>query len=295
MRLSTLKLNGEETACIRCAEGLLPIKRLNAKTGQNWESDMFSLICAGDVPRLNGWYRDGGKEVCESLVSECIPFDEAVYAPLYRNPAKIFGIGLNYVEHAADLSIAAPTGIPGSFFKPATSIIGPGDEVLLPEGAHVFDGEGELAVIIGKRCKNVARGDWLDVVAGFAVCCDMTALDVLEKNTRYLTISKSFDTFFGLSHQLVTPDEIEDINRLRVATVLNGEVFAENVVSNMTFTPDFLVSFHSEFMTWMPGDIISTGTPRGVHIAHGDTIEARVQGFEPLKHPVVDLKKIKKA
>ena len=118
----------------------------------------------------------------------------------------------------------------------------------------------------------------------------MTSLDILKQNTRFLTISKSFDTFFGLSHQLITPDEIEDIMELKVRTVINGEVFAENFVKNMTFSPQFLISFLSQIMTWLPGDIISTGTPRGVHIHDGDVIEGQVDGFSPLKNPVVDLK-----
>lgn len=292
MRFSTIRLDEKEIAGIVTAEGVLPIERLNKSQNTRWETDMYAIICAGQVGEINDWYRAGGKAIAEGLTGDIIPFAEVTYAPLYRTPQKIFGIGLNYVEHAQDLSEKAPVGIPGSFFKPNTCIIGPGDTVLLPTMADVFDGEGELAVIIGKRCFDVKQEDWLSVVAGFAVACDMTSLDILEKNTRYLTIAKSFNTFFGLSHQLVTPDEIPDVMKLKVRTVLNGKVFAENVVSNMTFTPDFLVSFHSRVMTWLPGDIISTGTPRGVHIAHNDVIEGQVDGFEPLSHPVVDMKKV---
>ncbi len=125
------------------------------------------------------------------------------------NPGKIFCIGLNYREHAADLSEESPISFSGSFFKPATTIIAPDEPVLLPKIADVCDGEGELAIIMGKECENVKREDWLDYVAGFTVTYDMTSLDILEKNTRFLTLAKSFDTFLGLSHQLVTPDEIE--------------------------------------------------------------------------------------
>lgn len=292
MRLATVKHGGKEVAAVVASDGLVLIDTINASEQSAWESDMFQLIWNGQVSELNQWYRAGGKEKLEAM--EKIAFHDAVYAPLYRTPNKIFGIGLNYVEHARDLSEKTPTGIPGSFFKPNTAIIGLGDNVELPLMANVCDGEGELAVILGKRCDNVKKENWLDVVAGFTVATDMTSLDILEKNTRYLTIAKSFNTFFGLGHQLVTPDEIENIMDLKVRTVLNGEVFAENYVHNMTFTPDFLVSFLSEVMTWLPGDIISTGTPRGVHIAHGDVIEGQVDGFEPLYHKVVDKKVLAK-
>lgn len=292
MRFATIKHHGEEKAAIVAPQGLVLLETVNRAAEKNWETDMFSLICEGQVPVINNWYREGGREKVASM--DAVPYSEAVYGPLYRKPSKIFGIGLNYAEHARDLNEKTPQGIPGSFFKPYTTIIGIGDDVQLPLMANVCDGEGELAVILGKRCENVPREKWLDYVAGFTVSTDMTALDILEKNTRYLTIAKSFNTFFGLGHQLLTPDEIEDIMALKVRTVLNGNVFAENYVRNMTFPPDFLVSFLSEVMTWLPGDIISTGTPRGVHIAHGDVIEGQVDGFEPLFHKVVDKKVLRK-
>ena len=291
MRISTIKLAEKEMAAIALPQGLIPITAINERFCTDWKEDVFSLICSGQLSEMNRWYRSGGKEKIQTAKDALIPYDQAAFAPLYRNPGKIFCIGLNYREHAADLSEESPVGFPGSFFKPATTIIAPDEPVLLPKIANVCDGEGELAVIMGKKCKNVKQEDWLDYVAGFTVTCDMTSLDILEKNTRFLTLSKSFDTFFGLSHQLVTPDEIEDVMQLKVRTILNGEVFAENAVSNMTFTPDHLVSLLSEVMTWMPGDILSTGTPRGVHIHDGDVIEGQVDGFLPIRHPVIDLKK----
>jgi 2-keto-4-pentenoate hydratase/2-oxohepta-3-ene-1,7-dioic acid hydratase in catechol pathway len=128
------------------------------------------------------------------------------------------------------------------------------------------------------------------VVAGFTTIIDMTAEDILRKNPRYLTLSKNFDTFFSFGPQIITPDEIENISRLNVQTVINGRVHAENTVSNMTFPPDFLVSFHSKVMTLLPGDIISTGTPRATPLSHGDKMECRISGFHPLINPVIDLK-----
>lgn len=288
MRFSTIRCAGKEVASVATPKGLVLIETINSEVKKDWPTDMQTLIQSGGIFTMNQWYRSGGKAKVERM--EAIPFDTAEYAPLIRKPAKIFGIGLNYADHAKDLNEQTPTGFPGSFFKPYTTIIGPGDAVNLPLLADVCDGEGELAIIMGKEGKNIPAENWLDYVAGFTVSTDMTSLDILKQNTRFLTISKSFDTFFGLSHQLITPDEIENIMELKVRTVINGEVFAENFVKNMTFSPQFLVSFLSQIMTWLPGDIISTGTPRGVHIHDGDVIEGQVDGFSPLKNPVVDLK-----
>lgn len=118
----------------------------------------------------------------------------------------------------------------------------------------------------------------------------MTAEDILRINPRYLTRAKNFDTFLSFGPVLVTPDEIEDVNKLNVATVINGRIHARNVVSNMTFPPAYLVSFHSKVATMLPGDIILTGTPRAVQINDGDVIECHIDGFEPLANPVIDLK-----
>jgi 2-keto-4-pentenoate hydratase/2-oxohepta-3-ene-1,7-dioic acid hydratase in catechol pathway len=128
------------------------------------------------------------------------------------------------------------------------------------------------------------------VVAGFTTIIDMTAEDILRQNPRYLTVSKSFDTFFSFGPQLVTPDEIDDVSELKVSTVINSKVHAENTVSNMTFSPAFLVSFLSQVMTLHAGDIISTGTPGAVAIGDGDIVECRINGFKPLVNPVLDLK-----
>ena len=150
-----------------------------------------------------------------------------------------------------------------------------------------------MGVIFGKECVDVERADWLSVVAGFTTIIDMTAEDILRRNPRYLTLSKSFESFFSFGPQLVTPDEIEDVMQLKVATIHNGRVHAENVVANMTFPPDFLVSFHSQVMKMYPGDIISTGTPRAVHISHGDQVTCRIDGFAPLECPVIDKKTLR--
>ncbi|MEW9096467.1 MAG: fumarylacetoacetate hydrolase family protein [Clostridiaceae bacterium] len=290
MRLSTIKLYGLEVSGIITSKGVIPVGSVNEKFNRSWSTDTFEIIKLGQLEEINNWYRAGGKEELEELKEEVIPFEKAKFAPLYRHPRKIFGIGLNYVEHASDLAEKAPNTEPASFFKPDTTIIGHGDTIKIPLQSEKTTGEAELGVIFGKECENVEREDWTSVIAGFTTIIDMTAEDILRKNPRYLTRSKSFETFFSFGPQLITPDEVEDILKLKVATVLNGKIIAQNTVSNMTFPPDYLVSFHSKVMKMFPGDIISTGTPRAVHINHGDVIECWIDGFEKLVNPVIDKK-----
>ncbi len=290
MRLATIKQNFVETAVVVTDLGVIPVEVINDKFSKNWATNLLEIIQSGDLQMMNKWYLAGGKGQLKELKHHTIPKGQIQFAPLYRRPRKIWGIGLNYMDHAADLAEKAPNTEPASFMKPDTAIIGQGEDIKIPLQSEKTTAEAELGVIFGKECKDVEKEDWLSVVAGFTNIIDMTAEDILRKNPRYLTRSKSFNTFFSFGSQLVTPDEIEDVMTLKVATVINGGIHAENVISNMTFPPDYLVSFHSKVMTMLPGDIISTGTPRAVHINDGDVVECRINGFETLHNPVVDLK-----
>src|SRR5699024_6509067 len=149
--------------------------------------------------------------------------------------------------------------------------------------------EAELGIVIGKTCKNVSIEEAPSVIAGFTALIDMTAEDILQLNPRYLTRAKSFDTFFSFGPHLVTPDEVDDVHKLNVSTIINGKTHRKDSVSNMTFEPWSLVSFHSKVMTLLPGDIICTGTPGAVVIRDGDIVECHIDGFEPLINNVKDL------
>ncbi len=293
MKLAVVKVRDLEKVCVCTSIGLVPMDSINRRFKRNLPSGMLSLIQTGNFEQLIEWYRSGGREKLETMEDEAIRTDKAQFAPLYRQPQKIWGIGLNYSAHASDLSVKVPTVTPASFMRPDTSIIGYGDYIKIPIQSEKTTAEAELGIVIGKKCKSVEPKDWLSVVAGFVAILDMTAEDILRQNPRYLTMSKSYDTFFSLGPYLVTPDEIDNVPNLEVATVINGKVHAQNLVSNMIFSPAYLVSFHSKIMTMLPGDIISTGTPGAVSLQDGDTVECRITGFEPLVNPVTDLKNIK--
>jgi 2-keto-4-pentenoate hydratase/2-oxohepta-3-ene-1,7-dioic acid hydratase in catechol pathway len=277
LRLVTIRQGGREVAAVVLPDGVASVEEVYGLSGEG--ADLLSLLESGRFYELKEAYDRG--EVRGGASSQLS------YAPLYRRPRKIWGIGLNYVEHAGDLSEIAPANEPASFMRPDTTIIGLGDEVVLPAQSERVTAEGELALVIGREAKDVSEEDAPSVVAGFTPVLDMTAEDILRRNPRYLTRSKSFDTFFSFGPELVTPDEIADLGALEVSTVLNGEVRRSNTVSNMMFSPWWLVSFHSRVMTLLPGDVISTGTPGAVVIHEGDVAECRITGFEPLSNPVV--------
>jgi 2-keto-4-pentenoate hydratase/2-oxohepta-3-ene-1,7-dioic acid hydratase in catechol pathway len=277
LRLVNIRQECREEAAIVLPNGVTPVREIYGFSAE--DTNLLSLLKSGRFYDLKEAY--DREEVRGETISR------PSHAPLYRRPRKIWGIGLNYVEHAGDLSEKAPSDEPASFMRPDTTIVGPGDEIVLPPQSERVTAEGELALVMGREGKGVSEEEAPHFVAGFTTVLDMTAEDILRRNPRYLTRSKSFDTFFSFGPELVTPDEIEDLDALEVATVLNGEVWRSNTVSNMTFSPWWLVSFHSRFMTLLPGDVISTGTPGAVVIQEGDVAECRITGFEPLSNPVV--------
>jgi 2-keto-4-pentenoate hydratase/2-oxohepta-3-ene-1,7-dioic acid hydratase in catechol pathway len=277
LRLVNIRQECREEAAIALPNGVTPVREIYGFSAE--DTNLLSLLKSGRFYDLKEAY--DREEVRGETISR------PSHAPLYRRPRKIWGIGLNYVEHAGDLSEKAPSDEPASFMRPDTTIVGPGDEIVLPPQSERVTAEGELALVMGREAKDVSEEEAPHFVAGFTTVLDMTAEDILRRNPRYLTRSKSFDTFFSFGPELVTPDEIEDLDALEVATVLNGEVWRSNTVSNMTFSPWWLVSFHSRIMTLLPGDVISTGTPGAVVIQEGDVAECRITGFEPLSNPVV--------
>jgi 2-keto-4-pentenoate hydratase/2-oxohepta-3-ene-1,7-dioic acid hydratase in catechol pathway len=274
VRLVTIRQGSTEEAAVVLTGGVAPVRE-----HYGLSADLLSLLESGRFYELKEAYDRG--EVRGGAPSQ------PSYAPLYRRPRKIWGIGLNYVEHAGDLQERAPSEEPASFMRPDTTIVGPGEEVVLPAQSERVTAEAELALIIGREAKDVPEEDAPSVIAGFTTVLDMTAEDILRRNPRYLTRAKSFDTFFSFGPELVTPDEIADLEALEVSTILNGEIRRTNTVSNMTFSPWWLVSFHSRVMTLLPGDVISTGTPGAVVIQDGDVAECRITGFEPLSNPIV--------
>jgi len=218
-----------------------------------------------------------GLAAVDDAAAAPVPREGLTFGPPLDDPGKLFGIGLNYADHAADLSEDPPEE-PASFFKPTTAATGPGGPIRLPprEETERVTAEAELAVVIGRTCRNVAVEDADDVIAGYMPVIDMTAEDVLQRNPRFLTRSKSYDTFLVLGPHVAVPGPGATLDDIEVRTVVNGEVRAHNTVANMHFSPRELVAIHSEVMTLEPGDVISTGTPGAHPIEPGDQVRAEV-------------------
>ena len=276
MRLCTIKSDGCEEAAVATRAGIVPVAAINAHLGKAWPAELFDLIHKGISVNLLADAEQTPLKLDPNAVR---------YGPLYRHPRKILGIGLNYRDHAADLNASYPTE-PASFMKCDNTIVGPGDTIELPPQSERVTAEAEFGVIIGRQCRFVSEEQAPVYIAGYCLILDMTAEDILQKNPRFLTRSKNFDTFFSFGPDLITADEVPDVLKVKVGTYNNGRLQRENVVANMAFPPFYLVSFHSHVATLYPGDIISTGTPGAVVIGDGDVAECRIEGLGTLSNPV---------
>lgn len=257
----------EGAAVIRDGEAVL-FSEVNARRGACVPDDLLALIQGGSLEPLRDL--SGIEGLPLSSVTPLLP---------YPVPPKIWCIGLNYKSHAEDINAVQPEE-PGSFMKPASCLFEPGGDIVLPppEISADVDVEGELGVVIGRRCRFVPAEHIQEVVFGYTTTLDLTALDVLARNTRYLTRAKSIDTFFSFGPVIVTADEVPDVTALEVVTEHNGAPWSRDFVRNMRHVPAELVRFHSDYFTLHPGDIISTGCPKGARVKAGDTAGGRIEG-----------------
>jgi len=202
---------------------------------------------------------------------------------LELRPSKIVAVGLNYLAHARELGHEVPTE-PLIFLKPTSAIVGDQDDVVYPKASLRVDHEAELAVVIGRRCKDVNEGDAFDYVRGYTCANDVTARDLQESDDQW-TRAKGFDTFCPLGPQVV---ENLDPSSLRVVARVNGEVRQDGHTSDMLFGVPGLVAFISGVMTLEPGDVILTGTPPGVGpVQRGDLMEVEIEGIGVLRNRMV--------
>ncbi len=201
-------------------------------------------------------------------------------------PSKIVAVGKNYREHAAEFGGAAPEDEPLLFLKAPSALLLPGaGEIVLPPESQRVDYEGELALVVGRRIKAWPQERWMEALAG--VCCanDVTARD-LQKKDKQFARAKSFDTFCPIGPEIVAG---VDPSNAAIATRVNGAVRQSARISDMVFSPAFLVAYISRMMTLLPGDLSLTGTPAGVGpLSPGDVVEVEIEGVGVLKNRVAD-------
>jgi 2-keto-4-pentenoate hydratase/2-oxohepta-3-ene-1,7-dioic acid hydratase in catechol pathway len=201
-------------------------------------------------------------------------------------PTKVVCVGRNYVEHAAEHGVEVPAE-PLLFFKPPSSVVGPGDAIVLPPQSERVEHEAELAVLIGRRCRNVAASEAWGVVLGLTCGNDVTARDLQRRDGQW-TRGKGFDTFCPLGPWVVAGLGEDRVSDLGVSCRVNGSARQSGRTRQMVFSPAALIEYVTSVMTLEPGDVLMTGTPAGVGpLLAGDRVEVEVEGVGVLANPVV--------
>ena len=214
------------------------------------------------------------------------------HAPL-PNPPRVFAIGLNYRDHAAESKMALPK-VPVVFFKMNTAIIGPGEKIVLPKNSTQPDYEAELAFVIGKGGYRIPASAWREHVYGYTIVNDVSARDV-QLATSQWSLGKSFPTFCPMGPAIVTADEIADPHELAIGLSINGETLQSSNTRELIFRIPDLIEYISSITPLLPGDVVSTGTPSGVGMGRtpqrwlkaGDEVTVMVGGLGSLTNPVV--------
>jgi 2-keto-4-pentenoate hydratase/2-oxohepta-3-ene-1,7-dioic acid hydratase in catechol pathway len=244
---------------------------------EDWNEDFFTN---NGLARLEEWLKANEQNLNE------IPEDSRIGSPIAR-PSKIICIGLNYLKHALEAGMAVPE-VPIIFMKATSSLSGPFDPILIPRNSVQTDWEVELAVVIGKRAKYVSVENAMDYVAGYCLHNDVSERDFQLRHGGQWVKGKSADSFAPLGPYLATREEIKDPHNLRLWLKLNGKMLQDSNTSDLIFDLPTIISHLSQYMTLLPGDVISTGTPAGVgmglkpepkYLKPGDIVELGIDGL----------------
>ena len=254
-----------------------------SKFGEDYNGNFFST---NGIRRLERWLIDNAKKCPEAPKGR-------IGAPV-ANPSKIVAIGLNYAKHALEGGSPIPKE-PVIFMKATTSLCGPFDNVIIPKNSVKTDWEVELAIVIGRRASYISEDSAMNYIAGFTLINDYSERSFQLEGTGQWTKGKSADTFAPLGPYLVTPAAIGDPQNLKLWLNVNGEKMQASNTNDMVFKIAFLVSYVSQFMTLLPGDVIATGTPEGVGLGHkpprflkaGDVVELGLENVGTQKQTAV--------
>jgi acylpyruvate hydrolase len=280
MRLLSFHTDAGPAAAVQVGDDLVPVAALGAPA--NSVRGLLAALDAGGLAQLAQRAAQADERVALH--------DVTLHAPIV-DPQKIVCIGLNYRDHAAETGQEIPVA-PMWFAKFANSLAGSGEDIVLP-GAHPdhVDYEAELALVIGRRAKNVSAEQALSHIAGAMPFNDVSARDLQFQNPLW-TSGKAIDTFAPCGPALVTLDEIDDLHALGLRTRIDGELVQQGTTANLIFGAGELVAWLSRTMTLLPGDIVATGTPAGIGAAQGrflrdgQTVEVQIDGLGTLVNRV---------
>ena len=250
-------------------------------------ADAAAVIAAGYTSVLNA-ERMGKQEVYAGYKLDEI----RLHAPL-ANPPRVFAIGLNYHDHALESKMPLPK-FPVVFFKMTTSIVGPGENIVLPRNSTQPDYEAEFAFVIGKGGYRIPASAWREHVYGFTIVNDVSARDV-QMSTSQWSLAKSFPSYCPMGPAIVTADEISDPHTLGISLIINGEIMQNSNTRELVFKVPELIEYISSITPLLAGDVVSTGTPGGVGMGRspqrwlkaGDMVTVKVEGLGELTNPVV--------
>ncbi|MBW2643497.1 MAG: fumarylacetoacetate hydrolase family protein [Deltaproteobacteria bacterium] len=246
-----------------------------------------------EIPDISeAFFKEGWLEKVAGVKNSGRKVEARIASPIHR-PSKIICLGKNYAEHAKEGGFENPDK-PLIFCKTPNALSGPYDPIILPKSSSQVDWEVELAVIIGKEGKRINKTEAFDYIAGFAVMNDVSGREAQFSDSQWFR-GKSFDSFAPVGPFIVTPDEIDDVNNLRLTAVVDGEIMQDGNTRDMIFDIPAIIENISEDITLIPGDIISTGTPAGVGIFRdppvvlkpGNVVECRIEQIGTIINKVV--------
>ena len=256
MKLVNFLFKGEKNVGALLDDGVCSFKSI---------SDQYSISMLEFIEQID----ELSPEVSKFIDSnpEVIPLSEIDFLPVIERPGKVLAVGLNYKDHAKETGMDLPE-VPMIFTKQSTSVLGHQGEIHKPKVSDAVDYEGEMAFVIGKKCRHVSKEDALDVIAGVTICNDVSVRDWQIASPTF-TMGKSFDTHCPIGPYIVTMDEISDIHNLKIKTYVNDELRQDSCTDQLIFDCFDLIEHITKALTLEPGDIIATGTSSGVGVVLG--------------------------
>ena len=280
MKLVNFLYKGEKNVGALLDDGVCSFKSI---------SDKYSISMLEFIEQIH----ELSPEVSKFIDSnpEVIPLSEIEFLPVIERPGKVLAVGLNYRDHAKETGMDLPE-VPMIFTKQSTSVLGHQGEIHKPKVSDAVDYEGEMAFVIGKKCRHVSKEDALDVIAGVTICNDVSVRDWQIASPTF-TMGKSFDTHCPIGPYIVTMDEISDIHNLKIKTYVNDELRQDSCTDQLIFDCFDLIEHITKAFTLEPGDIIATGTSSGVGVVLGkylipnDVVRIELENVGTLENKVI--------
>ena len=280
MKLVNFLFKGEKNIGALLDDGVCSFKSI---------SDKYSMSMMEFIEQID----DLSPKVSKFINSnpEVISLSEIEFLPVIERPGKVLAVGLNYKDHAKETGMDLPK-VPMIFTKQSTSVLGHQGEIHKPKVSDAVDYEGEMAFVIGKKCRHVSKEDALDVIAGVTICNDVSVRDWQIASPTF-TMGKSFDTHCPIGPYIVTMDEISDIHNLKIKTFVNDELRQDSCTDQLIFDCFDLIEHITKAFTLEPGDIIATGTSSGVGVVLGkylvpnDVVRIELENVGTLENKVV--------